>query len=230
MRANEFVIEGPGDWMQKQVIGRKQKDQAKARKQNIPKITKLLQQNLAVKADQLIKKAGNNTINLKGAILKMVANTIKKSVENADKHEINSLAQVVASDIENIATSEQISKLIGNIVTKSFFDPDAEAAEKAAASEEPGPGTKKRLQKFDAEVFYPQGIYDRNAEGDQLVYVNREGKWSLFRMADRHQWEFVNAVDNEEEQAAIERLIGQQNLQPIPQTFKYKKQDYYWVN
>lgn len=283
MRASEFLTEGPvdkaGDWMNKQVIGRQQLDKAKARKQNVPKIAKLIQQQLETALHSVFAKheqEPNDNIHeeVPQLIVKYLSKILKVDVtKNPDAFEnsVEELISALETDLDNFGTSNNIFNLLSNIVERSFKvkhtygDTNKKLINQLKAkTKEMDPKearkfildyTKKQghdattrnqiadvvlgdkldqdenamLKQFDAEVFLINGNYTKRAEGKQKAYVNRDGKWSIWRLASRDTWEFETSVANDTEDAAIEQLISSSGVEPTPMSFELEKDFQYKV-
>jgi len=157
------------------------------------------------------------------------------AVKHTSTEDMKELAAKISKMHDDGATKEEIAAMlakepeIDRHKANDIADKYTRAADDTDEPED-GPGTTNRLTQFDAEVFYPQGKFNRLGDGEQLAYVNREGKWSLFQLVKKNEWAFVRAAGTKEEEAAIEHLIKQNGLQPMPVEFKHLRQDYYQVS
>ena len=145
MRANEFTVEGPGDWMQGQVHGRKQKDQAAARKANLPKIVKAVNemlimkiQTLATRATESGKPLADSDIN--DAVVGTLAKALKIDPTSPDYNEMT--REIIASGMNPEKFPNDIS-VVKNI----------EAMAEAAFA--PGSEDKKTEHEIKAQVYNP---------------------------------------------------------------------------
>jgi SOS response regulatory protein OraA/RecX len=123
MRANEFVLEGPidkaGDWMQGQVIGRKQKNRAAAKKQNVPKIAKLIHQSIAGAISPILAKKDVGADVLADVVAKILKKNLKKDISNTKfKAELQSLVSAIVQNPKNIETDKQVYAAVESIVDK----------------------------------------------------------------------------------------------------------------
>ena len=274
MRANEFLIEGPvdkaGDWMNKQVIDRKQMDKAKARKQNVPKIAKMIQQQLETSLHRLFAKHAQEPIeNIHEEVPLLITKYLSKALKvdvmknpDAFGDSVEELLTSLDTELDNFGTSDTILKHITNVVDKSFdakseyssinkkliaqlrekkkdmepkearqtiltyakkqgHDNDTanQIADEVLGDRTDQDSRDEGPDEFEAEVFLINGNYTKRAEGKQKAYVNRDGKWSIWRLAKRDIWEFETSVANDTEDAAIEKLIADSDVQPIPMSF-----------
>ena len=112
MRANEFLIEGPKDWMQKQILGREQLDKAKVKRQNIPKIVDALQEILVTRVQQSDPKA--------------IPKTITDALSKALKVDVTQHQEVFGDSVRQLITAmqagriDQVTDLLTAVVTKSY--------------------------------------------------------------------------------------------------------------
>jgi len=214
MRANEFIVkEGPGDWMQGQVIKRKQTDQAKAQKANIPKIAKQVQEILASKVAGFLKtntsNQGQTSDNLAEIVTQVLKKTLKVNVENdAFNNGLDLIKSQVEANPTNIATNSSITSGIADILSTSFSS-DAEEAQ-------------------DDYGISQRQVYDlpKEVADEDMLYAEHNGKWTLWRKSGRNRLVFINEIDPEEV-PAVKELINATKTKSALLSFKQQQGDYY---
>lgn len=213
MRANEFVLEGPGDWMQGQVLRRKQIDQKKAQKANVPKIAKLVQQNLAAKVGALLKNNNKGQPTTADALADLATKVLSKTLKvNVDSDPYNNALDLIktqiASNPTNIAGNTQITSGITDIVNTSLSD-----------------NNDKEVSAFGtqhAEVYdLPATAGDRD-----MVYTNNNNEWSLWQKSGRNRIEFLNKIEPEE-LTAVKELIRSTKTRPTLLAFTQIQGNHY---
>jgi len=174
MRANEFVIEGPTDWMQKQIIGRKQINQAKAMKQNLPKITKSVQEILTAKVANLAKAGEANATTVKDLITKIMQKTLHRNLSSGDvKKGMDELKKVVWQNRNNIGNSNEIATAISNVISSSLSsDTGNESSPELVAKlrrevAKLNPGGPKQARKYVEDKA--KGLHLSSAQTEQLI-------------------------------------------------------------
>lgn len=107
-------MEGPTDWMQKQIIGRDQIKKAKLRKQNVPKIVDALQGILTTVVQQSAKNPS--------AIPKIITDKLNKSL----KVDVTQNQEVFGDSVQQLVSAlqagrtDQLTDLLTAVVDKSF--------------------------------------------------------------------------------------------------------------
>ena len=145
MRANEFAVEGVGDWMQGQIHGRKQKDQARVSKLNLPKIVKAVNEMLVMKIQTLATRAKESSkplaeSDVTDAVVGTLAKALKIDPTTPDYNEMT--REIIASGMNPEKFPKDIS-VVKNI----------EAMAEAAFA--PGTEDKKTEHEIKAQVYKP---------------------------------------------------------------------------
>lgn len=164
MRANEFAVEGLGDWMQGQVLSRKQIDQKKAQKANAPKITKAVSEILTMQVTELATRAKESGKQISDSdIADTVVSTLKKTLKvDPMSGDFEDMTQEIIASAKNPAKFANDISVVKNI----------EAMVEIATA----PGQKQQSTAYEvkAQVYYPA-----TKEGNVVTLI--DGEYALLR-------------------------------------------------
>lgn len=230
MKASEFVTEGPiakaGDWLEKQAHGRIAKDKANALKRKLPGLTKNIQEVMAARLNKIqqhpqlgAKDKAEKTLQLPVAMLEKA---LKADVKSDDyDHDIGILQNIARSSPETFATDGRVKESISNIIKMSFEEKWA----KEAGAEEERDTAGEIPKNFKAEVYDLPDYHDRS----DMVYVNNDGEWSLWKKSSRNVLNFQNNIDGKDVDAVL-ALIRDVGQDPRFMSFVKQKGDYYSIS
>jgi len=174
---------------------------------------------------KIINTIADKAISTHDPEYKLIDPALRKKLDVLTKNEQNKKKQYKIV-ITHLTKKENMQEKLARDAAEEYFQDEVHYD----PSDDTESDADTNLTQFVADVFFIEGTYNTKKEGKQKVYVNRKGKWSLWRMAKKNLWEFTTSVADDTEDQAIETLIRQSELAPIPMTFTRKDDNYYQVD